>query len=167
MRKQTECIRSIPPSPDRIEKIEKKQTPVTVKPAKSVASNEPEAKERIQASFPALPSSGGISLSWMNLIYIALFLITVFTRFDHLGDKPHHHDESMHSFYSYQLFKDGDYEYNPMMHGPFQFHGNAFMYYLFGVSNATSRYLAAFFGDFYGRSRYVSLALFRVERERF
>lgn len=138
----------VPPSPDRIEKIEKKQTPVTVKPAKSVASNEPEAKERIQASFPALPSSGGISLSWMNLIYIALFLITVFTRFDHLGDKPHHHDESMHSFYSYQLFKDGDYEYNPMMHGPFQFHGNAFMYYLFGVSDATSRYLAAFFGIF-------------------
>ncbi|HUO57946.1 MAG TPA: flippase activity-associated protein Agl23 [bacterium] len=73
-------------------------------------------------------------------------MITIFTRFHHLGDKPHHHDESMHSFYSWQLFHDGDYEYNPMMHGPFQFHGNAFMYYLFGVSNATSRYLAAFFG---------------------
>ena len=85
-------------------------------------------------------------MSWMNLIYVALLLITIFTRFDHLGAKPHHHDESMHSFYSYQLFKDGDYEYNPMMHGPFQFHGNALMYYLFGVSDATSRYLAAFFG---------------------
>ena len=53
----------------------------------------------------------------------------------------------MHAFYSYQLFKDGDYEYNPMMHGPFQFHrGNALMYYFFGVSDATSRYLAATFG---------------------
>ncbi len=82
----------------------------------------------------------------MEWAYIALLLITIFTRFDHLGAKPHHHDESMHSFYSYQLFKDGDYEYNPMMHGPFQFHGNALMYYLFGVSNATSRYLAASFG---------------------
>ena len=82
----------------------------------------------------------------MEIAYAVLLLITVYTRFNHLGDKPHHHDESMHSFYSYQLFQDGDYEYNPMMHGPFQFHGNAFMYYLFGVSNATSRYLAATFG---------------------
>ena len=32
------------------------------------------------------------------------------------------------------------------MHGPFQFHGNALMYYFFGVSDATSRYLAATFG---------------------
>jgi len=91
-------------------------------------------------------SRGSLSFSWMEIAYAVLLLVTVFTRFDHLGAKPHHHDESMHSFYSYQLFKDGDYEYNPMMHGPFQFHGNAFMYYLFGVSNATSRYLAAFFG---------------------
>ncbi|HET9869976.1 MAG TPA: flippase activity-associated protein Agl23, partial [bacterium] len=83
---------------------------------------------------------------WKTWAYAALLLLTVFTRFDHLGAKPHHHDESMHAFYSFQLFQDGDYEYNPMMHGPFQFHGNAFMYYLFGVSDATSRYLAATFG---------------------
>lgn len=83
---------------------------------------------------------------WLPILYAILLLLTVYTRFDHLGAKPHHHDESMHAFYSYQLYKDGDYEYNPMMHGPFQFHGNALMYYLFGVSDATSRYLAATFG---------------------
>ncbi len=91
-------------------------------------------------------SSFNLSSGWMTIAYAVLLLITVYTRFDHLGAKPHHHDESMHAFYSYQLFKDGDYEYNPMMHGPFQFHGNALMYYFFGVSDATSRYLAATFG---------------------
>lgn len=111
-------------------------------------STEPESKEKNQSNVALISnvSKVNFSLSWLEITYAILLLISVFTRFDHLGNKPHHHDESMHAFYSYQLFKDGDYEYNPMMHGPFQFHGNAFMYYLFGVSNATSRYLAATFG---------------------
>ncbi len=105
-----------------------------------------ESREKNQPAESPIYSRSPLSFSWMEIAYAILLLLTVFTRFDHLGAKPHHHDESMHSFYSYQLFHDGDYQYDPMMHGPFQFHGNAFMYYLFGVSNATSRYLAAFFG---------------------
>lgn len=127
------------------------QSDKSPKPASAPKSpkNAPRADNDFRESLaPAASPSAKInfSFSWLEMAYAALLLITIFTRFDHLGAKPHHHDESMHSFYSYQLFKDGDYEYNPMMHGPFQFHGNAFMYYLFGVSNATSRYLAAFFG---------------------
>ena len=115
--------------------------------AKSMrAGSDSDSRERSSSSGDSQPSFGSFSFSWMEIAYAVLLLITIFTRFDHLGAKPHHHDESMHSFYSYQLFKDGDYKYDPMMHGPFQFHGNAFMYYLFGVSDATSRYLAAFFG---------------------
>jgi len=121
------------------------KTASTVKPPKT--TSETDSRERVSVLETASGfSKGALAFSWMEIAYAVLLLITVFTRFDHLGAKPHHHDESMHSFYSYQLYKDGDYEYNPMMHGPFQFHGNAFMYYLFGVSNATSRYLAAFFG---------------------
>ncbi len=117
------------------------------KPTKQSQESEPkESREKISSNNSSSLGKAGLSFSWMEIAYAILLLITVYTRFTHLGDKPHHHDESMHSFYSYQLFKDGDYEYNPMMHGPFQFHGNAFMYYLFGVSNATSRYLAATFG---------------------
>lgn len=92
------------------------------------------------------PPSNRFNLSWKIIIYFILFSITIFTRFYKLGNKPHHHDESMHSFYSFELWRHGTYQYNPMLHGPFQFHGNAFMFYLFGVSNATSRFLAAFFG---------------------
>jgi uncharacterized protein (TIGR03663 family) len=101
------------------------------------------AKERPLAA----PTTGfKFSVPWMAIAYAVLLLITIFTRFDHLGNKPHHHDESMHSAYSAELFQDGNYKYDPMLHGPFQFHGNALMFYLFGVSPATSRYLAATFG---------------------
>jgi hypothetical protein len=89
------------------------------------------------------PVVGGMKLDWLWIAYAVLLMFTVFTRFDHLGAKPHHHDESMHAFYSYQYFTEGNYEYNPMMHGPYQFTGNAIMYFLFGVSDATSRYNAA------------------------
>ena len=111
-----------------------------------IANSVPDTAESEKSIPASSPNTVRLSFSWIQVIYAILLLIAVFTRFDHLGYKPHHHDESMHSFYSFQLFHDGDYEYNPMMHGPFQFHGNAFMYYLFGVSDATSRYLAAFFG---------------------
>jgi uncharacterized protein (TIGR03663 family) len=132
------------PAPGQPEKPSKPAPAVAPKSVKA-SSPEPEAREKTPA-LSISTSKGSFSISWMEIAYCILLLITVFTRFDHLGDKPHHHDESMHSFYSWQLFHDGDYKYDPMMHGPFQFHGNAFMYFLFGVSNATSRFLAAFFG---------------------
>ncbi len=122
------------------------KTPVSsAAPAKPPRlSGEPETGKPAKAAAPVARSP--FSISWMEIAYALLLLLTVYTRFDHLGDKPHHHDESMHSLYSYELFHDGNYKYDPMLHGPFQFHGNALMFYLFGVSNATSRYLAAAFG---------------------
>ncbi len=135
-----------PPQADKTVKTPSPAKGVKLPNGPSVAkSDKPEKiQETSQEERSSSPSS--FSFSWLPVIYAVLLLITVFTRFHHLGAKPHHHDESMHAFYSYQLFKEGDYKYDPMMHGPFQFHGNALMYYLFGVSNATSRYLAAFFG---------------------
>ena len=32
-----------------------------------------------------------------------------------------HHDESLHAYYSWVLYKGDGYIHNPMMHGPFQF----------------------------------------------
>jgi len=126
---------------------EKTNKSVPTAKVKSVNLNATEEINDVKVSVKNSTSMNfNLSSGWMIIVYAALLLLTVYTRFDHLGNKPHHHDESMHAFYSYQLYKDGDYKYDPMMHGPFQFHGNALMYYLFGVSDATSRYLAATFG---------------------
>ena len=61
-----------------------------------------------------------------------------------------HHDESMHVFYSWFIYK-GDLTafsniHTPMMHGPFQFYFNSLLFHLFGDSNYTARLLPALFG---------------------
>lgn len=83
-----------------------------------------------------------------NCIYVALLLATVITRVVGAGDRPLHHDESLHATYSYYLFHEGRYQYDPMMHGPFQFHLTAFVYYLFGANDWSARIPPALFGVF-------------------
>ncbi len=103
------------------------------------------------APAPAMPGLSGVAANawvqkWLtleNLIWVFIFIAGAWLRFHALGDKPLHHDESLHAFYSWNLFKGNGYAYDPMMHGPLQFHGNAFMYFLFGASDFTCRILAA------------------------
>jgi len=63
-----------------------------------------------------------------------------------LGDRAYHHDESLHAVYSWYLYVGRGYTHDPLMHGPFQFHVNALMYFLFGDSNFTGRLAAVLFG---------------------
>lgn len=60
---------------------------------------------------------------WIGIVFLAALL-----RYWGLGDKPLHHDESMHAFFSLQLAVDpSSYEYDPLLHGPFQFHAEGFV----------------------------------------
>jgi uncharacterized protein (TIGR03663 family) len=58
------------------------------------------------------------------------------------------HDESLHALYSYYLYNGSGYTHNPMMHGPFLFHANALIYFLFGDTDFTARIVPALFGVF-------------------
>jgi uncharacterized protein (TIGR03663 family) len=99
------------------------------------------------AAFPPTDANaGGWLAKWFtpeNLVWAIIILAGIWLRFYALGDKPLHHDESLHAFYSWNYFKGNGYAYDPMMHGPLQFHGNALMYFLFGASNFTCRIMAA------------------------
>ncbi len=74
-----------------------------------------------------------------------VILLGALLRFWGLGDKPLHHDESLHAYYSWQLMLNMQhwtwcinppasdpgytcYAYNPLLHGPFQFHAIALVY---------------------------------------
>ena len=74
-----------------------------------------------------------------------VILLGAILRFWGLGDKPLHHDESLHAYYSWQLMLNMQhwswcinppasdpgytcYAYNPLLHGPFQFHAIALVY---------------------------------------
>ena len=83
---------------------------------------------------------------WQLLVFLAVMVFVVFTRFWDLGTRALHHDESMHARFAWDIYRSFDYRYNPVLHGPFQFYFTAFMFFLFGVSDAVARFGPALFG---------------------
>ncbi|MFQ3566490.1 MAG: flippase activity-associated protein Agl23 [Aggregatilineales bacterium] len=88
----------------------------------------------------------GIAVNWYTLAYIAILVIAIVTRFAGLGDRVMSHDESLHTYFSYLLFRDGNFQHTPLMHGPILFHVTAFMYFLFGDNDFTARIYPAVLG---------------------
>src|SRR5215207_10349 len=86
------------------------------------------------------------SVSWETVAYLVMILLAIGTRFWNLGEKALHHDESLHAYYSWVYYVGDGYIHDPLMHGPFLFHFGALIYLLFGDTDATARYGAAFFG---------------------
>lgn len=85
----------------------------------------------VHASFPAL--------TYEVAIFLLIIVAVVVTRLLNLEARVMSHDESLHTYFSYLLYKGQGYQHTPMMHGPFQFHLIALTYYLFGVNDFTSR----------------------------
>lgn len=79
-------------------------------------------------------------------LYGLFLILAVFSRFWNLGAKALHHDESLHAYFSWLYETGGGYRHDPLMHGPFLFHVEALVFFLFGASDASSRYAPAFFG---------------------
>ena len=89
--------------------------------------------------------SNGISPGeWVT--YGLLILVAAVMRLWDLGSRALHHDESLHSFFSWELFDGRGFIHNPMMHGPLQFEANAAIFFAFGDSDYTSRVLYAVMG---------------------
>lgn len=83
---------------------------------------------------PSLPA-----FTYEVVLFILILLAAVATRFYDLGTRVMSHDESLHTYFSWLLYKGSGYQHSPMMHGPLQFHLLALSYYLFGVSDFTAR----------------------------
>ncbi len=81
---------------------------------------------------------------WFGIGLFALAALVI--RLVHLGDKPLHHDESLHAFYGLEIFRGHGYEYNPITHGPLLFALVALTDWLVGVSDAGVRVGTALFG---------------------
>ncbi|WP_052888588.1 flippase activity-associated protein Agl23 [Thermogemmatispora carboxidivorans] len=92
-------------------------------------------------------------LEWVA--YGVVLVVAAVLRFWDLGVRPLHHDESLHAYFSLQLSLNIlSYHYDPLLHGPFQFHAMALVYKLaqlvgvpdHGVNTTTVRLLAATLG---------------------
>ena len=89
---------------------------------------------------PSLPS-----ITNEIFLFGLLILLAFVSRFYDLGARVMSHDESLHTYFSWLLYKGQGYQHTPMMHGPLQFHLLALTYFLFGVSDFTARIPAALF----------------------
>ena len=94
---------------------------------------------------PAVQLAGRLSVE--VAFYGLFFLLALLTRFWDLGARAVHHDESLHTQFSWMLAVGRGYIHDPLMHGPFLFHANALVYLLFGANDATSRVVPALTGS--------------------
>ncbi|MEZ0397230.1 MAG: flippase activity-associated protein Agl23 [Anaerolineales bacterium] len=97
---------------------------------------------------PALldtPLERWIPFNLETLTIAVIFLAAVVSRFYDLGARAISHDEVNHVVPAYAFYQNGNYSYDPLSHGPLQFHMMALSYFLFGDDDFTSRIPAATF----------------------
>jgi predicted membrane-bound mannosyltransferase/DNA-binding beta-propeller fold protein YncE len=81
-----------------------------------------------------------------HLFVTLILLTTIFSRFIMLGERVMSHDEVNHVVPAYTFYTGGGYRYDPVTHGPLQFHLIALSYALFGDSDFSARIPDALFG---------------------
>ena len=92
------------------------------------------------------PIFGGTKITWWTLLYAALMLFIVFTRFWDLGARGYSHDESIHAWESWKLVSGQGYSHNPVYHGPLLYHLTSLVFALFGHTDVTGRLATSFAG---------------------
>jgi len=80
------------------------------------------------------------------LAYVLLVAGALAARLIGLADRPFHHDESQDAYFSWLFYTDGQYEYQPILHGPLRFYLTSAVYVLFGDTDFTARLAPALMG---------------------
>jgi uncharacterized protein (TIGR03663 family) len=106
--------------------------------ATTTLDREPSALDR--------PLWSALALNWEKALYLALIAAAFITRFYDLGARVMSHDESLHTQWSWYLFQGRGFEHSPLMHGPLKFEVTAFVYWLLGDNDFTSRLPSALMG---------------------
>ena len=84
-------------------------------------------------------------LSVETLLVAAILIAAVMTRFIDVDARVMSHDETNHVVPAYSLYKGLGYAYDPVTHGPLQFHLLALSYFLLGDSDFSARVPAVLF----------------------
>jgi DNA-binding beta-propeller fold protein YncE len=86
-----------------------------------------------------------LNLNLENLLAVLIIGLAFVSRFYDLGARIMSHDEVNHVVPAYDFFQGRGYRYDPVTHGPLQFHLMALSYALFGDNDFTARIPAALF----------------------
>jgi uncharacterized protein (TIGR03663 family) len=90
-----------------------------------------------------LPLKKWFPLNIETLLVVLLITTAIISRFTDLGARVISHDENNHFVPSYSLYSGNGFQYDPMSHGPLQFHMMALSFALFGDTDFTGRIPAA------------------------
>ena len=71
--------------------------------------------------------------------YAGVVALALVLRLVDLGDRPFHHDESQDAYFSWILLTRGEYEYDPLLHGPLRFYLTSAVFAILGDSDFTAR----------------------------
>ncbi|MFH1322835.1 MAG: flippase activity-associated protein Agl23 [Methanobacteriota archaeon] len=82
----------------------------------------------------------------LYLVFILMIIFAFFLRLYRLDERVFHHDEAAVGYFTYKLFNDSVYSYDPSFHGPFMYHFTSEMYRRFGDTIYSSRLLPAILG---------------------
>src|ERR1041385_3027868 len=76
-----------------------------------------------------------------HILHAALLATAVILRVLWLGQRPLHHDESIHAYYSWRILTEGpsDYHYDPVYHGPTLYYLTAAFQGLLAPSDTSAR----------------------------
>jgi len=80
-----------------------------------------------------------------SLLVILILIAAVFTRFYHIDLRVMSHDEVNHVRPAWDYYQGQGYSYDPVTHGPFQFHVLAASYFLLGDNDFSARVPYALF----------------------
>jgi uncharacterized protein (TIGR03663 family) len=96
---------------------------------------------------PAAGFSGQIKkIFTFERTFFLILIIAFILRFAVLDLKLLHHDEAIHSWFSYELLTNGGWSYDPSYHGPFLYFVTTAMFAAFGASDLVARILPSLFG---------------------
>ena len=85
-------------------------------------------------------------LSVETFIALVIIVVAIVSRYYDVGVRVMSHDEVNHVVPSYDLYQGRGYRYDPVTHGPLQFHMMALSFFLFGANDTTARLPAVLFG---------------------
>ena len=110
-------------------------------PVEPQESAQPPFFERFRAKITQLEHSNAF---W--IFASVLMVLAVVSRTLYLADKPYHHDESLHGYYSDRVAQGFVHEYSALLHGPFLYYFSGAFMFLFGTGDFSARMPAALFG---------------------
>ncbi len=92
---------------------------------------------------------GRVSKFLIFAAIMGLMIFAIIMRLDHIGQRPIHHDESLHALYG-KYFHDSPktqyYKYDPLLHGPLLYHLIPYAYHIGGQSLESGRMISVICG---------------------